>query len=118
MSLSTFAPPVAPSPQGTQKQVSGRVRRAEFGDGYSQRAPDGLNFVGRQVTLSWPALSAADSDTIEAFFIAQNSGATPFLYTLYNESTQYQWTVASWTKAYVDGDIVSLTATLVQEFDL
>lgn len=115
----TFAPPVAPSPANTtQKTVTGAVRRAEFGDGYSQRAPDGLNFTKCQLTLSWPALASADAATIEAFFIAEGSGATAFFYTPYLEATALKWTCATWTKSYVDGDIVSLQATFVQEFDL
>ena len=115
----TFAPPVAPSPgQTTQKTVTGNIRRAEFGDNYSQRAPDGLNAVKRQLMLSWPALVSTDCATIESFFLAEGSGATAFFYTPYLESTALKWTCSTWTKGYVDGDIVSLEATLVQEFDV
>lgn len=115
--MTTFTPSPAPSAQGTSKQVAARVRRAQFGDGYSQRARDGLNYVARGVTLSWPALTSAEADTLEAFFIAQG-GADVFTYTLPLESTAYKWTCATWSRSPADNPIQSMTATLVQEFDL
>lgn len=117
MAADTFAPPFAPSPPGTGGPITMQVRRAEFGDGYSQRARDGLNYVRRTVTLSWSALSAADLQTIVSFFKSLG-GADSFTYMLPLESTQYTWTCATMTPTYVDGLIVALTAVIVEEFDL
>ena len=44
MALDTFSPPIEPTVSST-KEISYNVLRADFGDGYSQRAADGLNNV-------------------------------------------------------------------------
>lgn len=113
----TFTPAYAPSPQSTSRADTPRVLRAEFGDGYSQRARDGLNFSRRTVTLQWDALAAADADTIEAFF-AERGGTEAFYYTLPLEATAYLWTAGEVRRGYVSADIVSLSVPLTQEFDL
>jgi len=116
MAADTFIPPVAPSSEGTSTAINMKVRRAEFGDGYSQRTPDGLNFTGRVVTLTWPALVEADLETIVSFFTGLG-GASTFTYTLPFESTQFKWTCATLQAGYVDATMRSLVATLQQEFD-
>jgi phage-related protein len=113
----TFTPPVIPSPgQGTNKKVTARVLRADFGDGYSQRGPDGLNYVGRALTLVWATLSQADADTIEAFFVAHV--ALAFYYTPPMESTPLKWSCATWNRSYPGGPTHAISADLMQEFDL
>lgn len=117
MALDTFTPPRAPAPGQTGKNVAPRVLRAQFGDSYSQRSPDGINPVVANVTLDWPLLLPADADTIEAFFAAKQ-GATAFRYTLPLESVEKIWTCASWKRSYPSVVTSSIQATLVQEFDL
>jgi phage-related protein len=114
MTTPTFAPPVAPS-VGTRKSVTARVLTAQFGDGYAQRAVDGLNAVTRKASLAWEALRPHDADDIEAFF-EERSGARAFSYTLPGETNAHLWTCAEWTRSGVDFEITSLTAELTQVF--
>ena len=51
MALLTFTPPVGPSP-GTAHKPTVNLFETEFGDGYSQPTPKGLNHVRKSVTPS------------------------------------------------------------------
>ena len=117
MTLATFTPPLSPAPGQTAKTVTARTLRAQFGDSYSQRTPDGLNSVTAIVVLDWPQIQPADADTIEAFFVAQN-GATAFIYTLPWETAAKIWTAASWKRGNPSGMISSFQVNLTQEFDI
>lgn len=117
MTTPTFTPPVAPGPANTTKTTTPRALVNRLGDGFSQRSPDGLNYIGRSVTLDWPALSSINADTIEAFFIARG-GAEAFSYTLPLEATQYKWTNGPIKRTYLGASAVGLSVTLTQEFDL
>lgn len=52
-------------------QVVPRVLQAKFGDGYSQRAADGLNTMLRKWNLQFTNRTQADCDAIEAFLVSQ-----------------------------------------------
>lgn len=58
------------SKDGT-KSVKPRVLKAQFGDGYTQRGPDGLNSLLRRWTVALNNREAAELDAIEAFLIEQ-----------------------------------------------
>lgn len=115
--MTTFTPPVVPSVGGTGKKTTPKVRRAEFGDGYSQRTPDGLNYNKRTVTLSWELLLSTDADTIEDFMNARG-GSEAFTYTLPLESTEFKWTNGTVSRSYAGASRVNLSVDLNQEFDL
>lgn len=116
MTIASFSPPVGPSVGGTSRSVTPRVRRNQYGDGYSQRTPDGINTFPRKATLRWNMLSYADAQAIEDFFVGLG-GSAPFSYTLPGESTARKWTVVSWERSELDGQLQQVTAQLVEEFD-
>lgn len=117
MTLATFAPTYAPGTSGVSKTVTARVRRAQFGDGYSLRVVDGLNAVTRTVTLTWPVLVSSDAQNLEDFFSGK-AGATAFLYTLPGESVQRTWTAPKWSRQFVTVVTESFSVDLIEEFDL
>lgn len=117
MPLDTFTPPQDPSPGQTGKTVTARTLRAQFGDSYSQRSPDGLNSVTESVVLNWPMLSPTNAQTLDDFFAAKQ-GATAFIYTLPWEETEKIWTAPSWRRGNPESTHQDFQATLVQEFDL
>lgn len=61
-------PDIAPS-YSAAEQTNLRTLEAQFGDGYSQRAADGLNSVQRAWSLTWQARPTADIDTLYDFLI-------------------------------------------------
>ncbi|RKG68649.1 hypothetical protein D7V80_11665 [Corallococcus sp. CA054B] len=62
---------------GAQADSVPRVRKAQFGEGYTQRSGDGLNSVLRHWALQFSNLTKVDADTLEAFLRAR-AGVEPF----------------------------------------
>lgn len=115
MPIETFAPATNPSIQSS-RSVGVRVNTAQFGDGYSQRSRDGLNPTARTFSAQWQALDVSDADDIEAFF--ERHVVDPFLWVLPLEYVSRKWIVTDWSRAYAGGDLVSLSASLKEVFDL
>lgn len=68
-----------PSTEAAQT-VKPRVLQAKFGDGYSQRVPDGLNTLLRSWQLTFKNRTKIEADAIEAFLDAAG-GCTAFDWT-------------------------------------
>jgi phage-related protein len=113
MALDTFTPPVPPSP-GTKTKFTPKLRKVEFGDGYTQVTRDGLNHLRRQVPLTWEALTIAQAQALEDFFVGKG-GDTPFLYALSDDSVR-QWRCEDWERERNGPN--TFTATLIQDFSI
>lgn len=112
MALNTFNPPVAPSP-GTAKKTKAKLLKAGFGDGYTQYAADGTNWIKADVTLTWDILLPSDAETIENFLIGQG-GYIPFYYTLSDDPSPTRWTCEEWTIERKQGGLRKVTMPLIQ----
>lgn len=95
MALSTFAPEIAPSPGGTIKPQI-KILKAEFGDGYSQPTPAGLNHIRKIIDLRWEALTEAQKTYIENFF-ETHGGYKTFLYQPFGFAAPLKWTCSEWS---------------------
>lgn len=119
--VDTFSPSINPTTSGTSPTDTDRVRIASFGDGYSQRAPDGLNYQERTVSLNWPSLNVTQFTEINGFFDANGAGIA-FNYTLPLESTAMKWIRTSRSPGYVANSgadaLRSLRVDLKRVFDL
>ncbi len=115
--MDVFTPDVTPSQNSTSKSTSASVNKAQFGDGYSQRARDGLNSISRSVTLGWEYLTYDQASDLDDFFDA-HGGDEAFLYQLSGDSVQRMWTCASWKNGYAGGVAGSYSANLTEVFDL
>jgi len=113
MALPTFDPIVKPSP-GTNFQPQVKVLEAEFGDGYSQPTPDGINNIRETVDLSWNGLTEFEMKQIYGFFVARK-GAEPFYYKPAGHDRTAKWTCKEWSKQLTDG-VWKMSAKLVQSF--
>lgn len=116
MALETFAPPVAPG-VGTGRDITADVFEATYGDGYRQRAANGVNPTRRTVTLVWDALRQADALAIVAF-LEPKLKVDAFLYAVYPETTERKWTAQTLQPTEIDPLVSSLTVQLREEFDL
>lgn len=95
-----------------------RVREAEFGDGYSQRAADGLNSVGRVWSLTWQNRPNADVTTLYDFLVGK-LGFEAFEWTAPDESSPRLWVCREGvTKTPVTAGYSTLTAEFEEVFDL
>jgi phage-related protein len=79
MSAETF-PAYPPHKSSSGEDVKLRVHKAQFGDGYKQLTPDGINTKVITWTLQW---DAEDWDKVVEMkeFIDDHAGATPFKWT-------------------------------------
>ena len=114
MTLTVFAPPIAPSP-GTGRKTNFSVLEAEFGEGYTQPTRSGINHRRRQLTLSWDVLSDAQAWAI-AGFLDERGGDEPFLYIPPREATPVKWTCREFDDTVNTNGTRKITATFVQSF--
>lgn len=113
MPLLTFEPPVGPSP-GTSHKPTVNLWKTEFGDGYSQNMPKGINHIKKQTSLQWDALTTDQMHEITGFF-ERMQGNKAFYYQPFGERLTVKWTCEEWD--YVTtGGIWQVTATLVESF--
>lgn len=112
MPLLTFAPEVGPSP-GTSTRTQTRLYEAEFGDGYSQAVPAGLNHIRREISLQWDGLTEAQKVYIDDFF-RQHGGYQTFLYQPTGYTAPVKWTCKEWS--FSAGAPWKASAKLVESF--
>jgi phage-related protein len=112
MALPTFNPSVKPSP-GTAFVPVVKILAAEFGEGYSQPMPDGINNIRETVSLSWGGLTQAQMLSIINFFKARK-GTQPFYYQPAGFSSPLKWTCKEWD--YRLEGVWKVTAKFEQSF--
>jgi len=113
MALPTFNPPIGPSP-GTAHRRQINLWEAEFGDGYSQPTPKGINHIRKTTELKWEALTYEQMEAIIGFF-ERMGGNKPFYYKPFGYSTRIKWTCKDFS-ARTDEGIWSVTAELIESF--
>jgi phage-related protein len=104
----------APTVAGSTGTATALVRSAQFGDGYQQRAADGLNNVSSAFNLQW----VGDASKIGAIlaFLRARGGAESFLWTppLWDDAGLFY--CETWTEPVKDGKTYTITATFQQTF--
>lgn len=109
--------PAHPVSTGSDTVTRVRVLEKQFGDGYAQRAADGLNSVSLRYRVQFNARPKADVDAMNQFLTAR-AGHTAFLFTLPGEATARRWVCKEWTKTHDAGAVWSLSATFEEDFGL
>jgi phage-related protein len=80
MTIATFIPPVNPS-YATQSSVSIKIKNIQYGNGYEQRARDGINNVQKRYKLAFENITQSQLTTIRDFVIT-NAGVEAFYYSV------------------------------------
>lgn len=107
--------------KGMNFQSTPRVLRHDFGDGYVQRTPNGLNNIPKTFSVSFNNRVRAEIDDIVAYFESLQ-GATAFNFTYAdtnaggNENT-IKVVATSWSRTHSHDNYFSLTATLERQFE-
>jgi len=115
MALNYFSPAHPPTANQYQDTKTPRLLEADFGDGYSQSAPDGLNNMPSMLDVTWNPIEVQDAAAIEAFMVA-NSGLA-FFWTPPGETAARKWICKSYDRTKgVGWDIVHVS--LMERFDL
>ncbi len=112
MPLQTFTPSIAPSP-GTQSKPKIALYKAEFGDGYTQLSPKGLNHIKQALILRWDGLTELQMFELKSFF-ESHGGYRPFYYEPRGYPGLLKFTCADWS--IVDRTPWSFEAKLEQSF--
>jgi phage-related protein len=105
-----------PSRQSS-KSTETRVLRADLGDGYSQRAGDGINVTKQMWTLVFPCEDSTTAIAIYSFF-EDKGGSEYFYWTPFRESTPRKFICSSWSETFLGNSNTAITAQLEEVFDL
>ena len=89
------------------------ILRAEFSNGYTSAAPNGLNHIRQTVSLRWDGLTKAQYLEI-LFFFEERGGHKPFSYQPRGFAEPHKWTAPEWSGS--DSSPWVFEAQLVQWF--
>lgn len=102
---------------GSGYEVTPRVRKAQFGDGYVQRSGDGINTQAKVFSVTLSSLTKAESDYVLGFFEA-HGGFEHFLWTRPGATVAEKWIASTWRATTVAYNVVDIEATFEQVFDM
>ena len=108
MSTFTWTPDI-----GAEGAHEPRIRAAKFGDGYEQRAQDGLNADMMTWPLSFSGRSAAEAQAIDAFLTA-HGGVTAFDWTPPEAGAAQKFICKKWKRRRDSYASQTVTATFEQ----
>lgn len=112
MAYTTF-PTTVPGPSyPIEKTAEPRIKKVEFGDGYTQEAPDGLNYNLYTWGLNWETLTQTEKTTMENFLVARK-GYETFLWSD-PSAIQYRVKCRSWSVTEIAPKIYSIKCTFNQ----
>lgn len=116
MALTLFVPPYNPTVSGTTVEVAVRARTVQFGDGYEQRAEDGINTRPRSGRWYWAGLTDEEADDLVDFL--ETYALIGFRYTFPAELTERNYKVTgSMSRSYLPGGLQSLSVDVKEIFD-
>jgi phage-related protein len=109
----TTFPTNVPGPSfPVEKQAQPKVKTVQFGDGYTQEAPDGINYNLFTWNLSWDALTSSEKTTIENFLVAAGGYAT--FQWADPEGTTQKVKCRTWSFSLIEPTLYKLSATFNQ----
>lgn len=104
--------------QSSTKQIQTNLLVAQFGDGYTQRTPNGINYARQQWTISWENITNADLVTIETAIASARYGSDAFTWTPFNEVSSKKFMYQTHGVTFNSGNTCSVNMELTQVFDL
>lgn len=97
----------------------GRARLVEFGDGYIQRTPLGINNKVRQIVVLHEGLSSADAATVLAVYdLSQASGDAVLVSANQLLTTSGKFYIQEVNVEMADNERRDITAQMIEVFDL
>lgn len=94
-----------------------RIIEMKYGNGYGQRAADGLNNSVSSWEVSWENILASEQTTIITAFETAR-GVDYFTWTPPGSASEKKFIVKKYSQAAMSGEIYSVSASLEQTFDL
>lgn len=103
--------------RGYTRNTKPKVLVYQFGDGYSQRIPDGLNSIRYDYSLTFNNRSIPEANAIIQFFEG-TFGAEYFLWTPPQETTQIKVIASDWSNTYESAISRTVSVNFTQVFDI
>ena len=110
--MSTFSPPIAPS-YTTAVDTQIKMLTNDFGDGYAQDTPDGLNNIADTFNVVWTNIS--DTNAIIIRNTLKGYNGLPFTWTDPDGNTN-NYTCVKMSRAFTGFRNGNFTATFNQNF--
>lgn len=101
--------------QSSSRKREYRTLTAQFGDGYQQDAPDGINFIVDTWSMRIENLTDTDANTLRTFLDSVGS-YTSWNWQAPNDSVTKTWKVTKdgWSESINSGNISSFSFTIKQ----
>ena len=110
--------PNYPVSYGSDSSFKVKVLEASFGDGYTQRTPDGINNIQEIWSVQWDRLDTTSRDEIIDFFVARK-GSESFNWTPPRQSLPKKFYCKDWSSTPVEGEgLFNIKAKFEQVFDI
>lgn len=110
--------PTDPVPSyGTDMSEEPRIRKVQYGDGYSQRSNDGLNAVRQRWTVVWAGIKRTEAETLRLFFKGEK-GTGIITWTPFDQSEELKFTAGAFRSTPASANTTDCSVILTQEFDL
>ena len=103
--------------QASQVSTKYQVLKTQYGNGYSQRAGDGINNVQDSWQVQWNGLTTANFQILKSAFDAA-AGVDYFTWQAPGDTTTKKWIVSQVTRTNWSGAVYDIAVTLEQVFDL
>lgn len=98
------------------RQTQPRVLRANFGDGYANRARDGINSQRIVMDLEWKVLLKGERDALIEFF--EDRGAVEaFQWVMPDTGENNAFVCETWQESVIDFQIYNLRAKFTEVFE-
>lgn len=107
--------PYIPTPN-FEIAIKPRKKVSQFGDGYMQRTPDGINSISEEFSVSFEYRTAAERDAASDFLKARG-GVEAFLWVPPDEVDTKKFICESWRKTKNDSGVFGVVAMFKQVFD-
>lgn len=104
--------------QASAGGVKFRTIKSQFGDGFGQRTPDGLNSRVEMWNLTWENITSSDKATLIAVFDA--AGSSEYMTWTTPDGLAGKWIIGEngYTKNTKGGSVWTVSVSLEQVFDL
>jgi len=113
--MATFT--IAPS-FGPTSQRKPRMLAVKFGDGYEQRGLDGIHADLQTWQLTFDPIPVADADTIEAFFVTNQTATIPFIWTAPRAAAASNYICRQWSRTVAGPQHDKVSAMFEEVADL
>jgi phage-related protein len=103
--------------QATQGKTTFKVLEVKYGNGYTQRAGDGINNNQGTWNIEYDLLTSSELSTVVTAFDTA-AGVDYFTWQAPGDATSKKWLVKEYSRSPRAGDLYSVSAALEQVFDL